>query len=166
MIIRKLIRKYILPHVRFGTVHWINTIHLLRIQFKRLKPGVVLDFGSGSSPLKRYVPHTKYMRLDLNPDSQPDICCDLHNVQWESNYFDTVISTEVLEHVYDPQRAVSEIYRILKKGGVCILSTVFIYQYHPDSKDYYRFTWDSLNHLFKDFEHVEIFHHGNKFQAI
>ncbi|MFC2093879.1 hypothetical protein ACFLSV_08260, partial [Bacteroidota bacterium] len=38
--------------------------------------------------------------------------------------------------------------------------------YHPDPKDYYRFTWDSLNYLFRKFGKVEIYHHGNRIQAI
>ena len=87
-------------------------------------------------------------------------------IKWESNYFDTVIATEVLEHLYEPQRAIDEIYRVLKPGGICILSTRFIYPYHPGPKDYYRFTWDSLNSLFRRFSNVEIYHHGNRIQAL
>jgi len=71
-----------------------------------------------------------------------------------------------LEHLYDPQKAVNEIFRVLKLGGKCILSTRFIHPYHPGPKDYYRFTWDSLRYLFKDFKRIEIYHHGNKFQSI
>ncbi len=56
--------------------------------------------------------------------------------------------------------------RVLKPGGVCILSTRFLYRYHPDPEDHYRFTWDSLRYLFRNFRHVEVHHHGNRAQVI
>ena len=58
------------------------------------------------------------------------------------------------------------VLHVLKPGGVCIASTRFLYRYHPDPKDYYRFTWDSLEYLFRRFSHVEVHHHGSRVQAI
>ena len=87
-------------------------------------------------------------------------------MNWESDYFDTIIATEVLEHLYDPEKAVNEMYRLLKSGGVCIASTRFIYPYHGGPHDYYRFTWDSLNYIFDRFAEVEVVSHGNRFQSI
>ena len=68
--------------------------------------------------------------------------------------------------MYNPQKAINEMHRILKEGGTCILSTRFMYPYHPDPKDYYRFTKDGLEYLFKEFSKVEVIHHGNKIQTI
>jgi len=138
----------------------------LQRQFKKIKPGIVLDVGSKNSPYKKYVPHIKYLRLDIDKKNKPDICCDLHKIKWQSNYFDTVIATEVLEHLRESQKAIEEIYRILKPGGICILSTRFIHAYHPDPKDYYRFTKDALNYLFRNFNKIEIYPHGNRFQVL
>lgn len=134
-------------------------------QFSRLKPGIVLDIGSKLAPYKKQIPHTMYMTLDINPRVKPDIVSDIHKVNWESNYFDTIIATEILEHCYLPQKALEEIYRLLKKRGICILSTRFIYPYHSDPKDYYRFTKDSLEYLFQKFSQVEVYPHGNRFLA-
>ena len=138
----------------------------LKRQLKKLKPGVVLDVGSRYSPYKKYIPSVKYLTLDIDKEGRPDICCDLHKIEWQSDYFDTVVATEVLEHLYDPQKAINEIFRILKSGGICISSTRFIYPYHPGPKDYYRFTWDSLKYLFREFSAVEVYHHGNRIQAL
>ena len=69
-------------------------------------------------------------------------------------------------NLYDPQRAIDRVLHVLKPGGVCIASTRFLYRYHPDPKDYYRFTWDSLEYLFRRFSHVEVHHHGSRVQAI
>jgi SAM-dependent methyltransferase len=165
--------KNLIPTLRIPSVTKISLERVLCRQFRRLKPGVVLDVGSSNSPYKKYIYHTKYMRLDIDKDSNPDICCDLHKIQWQSNYFDVVIATEVLEHLYEPQVAVNEIHRVIKPGGICILSTRFIFPYHPSPAayqyyfgDYYRFTVDSLNYLFKEFAETEIHPHGNRIQAI
>jgi len=162
-------RKYILPYcptLKIKSVTRIGFEVELKRQFKRLKPGVVLDVGSKDAPYKKFIPATKYMTLDIDSANKPDICCDLHDIKWKNNYFDTIIATEVLEHLYDPQTAINEIHRILKPGGVVILSTRFIYAYHPDPHDYYRFTWDSLKYLMRNFSKVEIFHHGNLIQSV
>jgi SAM-dependent methyltransferase len=131
-----------------------------------LAKGVTLDVGSKTSPYKKYIPSSKYMRLDIDPKNLPDICCDLHKINWQSNYFNTVIATEVLEHLYNPQKAINEFRRILEQNGVCILSTRFIFPYHPDPHDYYRFTNDSLKYLFRKFSSVKIYHHGNRIQVL
>lgn len=155
-----------IPTLKIPTVSRISLDSELLKQFKRLNPGVVLDAGSTDSPYKKHIPHTRYITLDIDERSKPDICCDIHDIKWQSNYFDTVIAIEVLEHLHDPQKAVNEIHRVIKKGGICIASTRFIYPYHPHPKDYFRYTWDSLNNIFKVFNNVEIFHHGNRVQAL
>lgn len=133
-------------------------------QFKRLKPGIVLDVGSKLAPYREQISHTKYLTLDIDSQIKPDIISDISKVNWESNYFDTIVATEILEHCYSPEKAINEIYRLLKPTGVCILSTRFFYRYHPDPKDYYRFTEDSLKYLFRNFREIEIYPHGNRFQ--
>lgn len=46
---------------------------------------------------------------------------DAHKLDFKKNYFDAVVALEVLEHVYNPQKVLEEIRRILKKGGYAIL---------------------------------------------
>ena len=137
----------------------------LKKQFKKLKPGIVLDVGAKDSPYKDYIPHTKYLRLDISKKTKPDIVGDIQNFKTRKR-FDIVIMTEVLEHLSNPKKAIDNIYKILHPGGVCILSTCFFYPYHPDPKDYYRFTKDSLYYLFKKFKKIEIYPYGNRFHVI
>lgn len=158
--------KRLIPTLRIPTVTRIGINRELKKHFKRLKPGRVLDVGSKHSPYIKILPKTKYLRLDLSNESAPDICCNLENVKWKSEDFDTIIATEVFEHLEHPEKATDEIHRLLKRGGVCIMSTRFIYPYHADPKDYYRYTWDSLNSLFNKFSKVKVIHHGNAFQSI
>lgn len=148
------------------TVSGMNLGITLRRQFKRLKAGIVLDVGAKASQYQKLIPSTIYMRLDIDAECHPDICCDVHAIAWESNYFDTIIATEVLEHLYDPQKAIDEMRRVLKPGGVCILSTRFIYPYHHSPKDYFRFTEDALQYLFRAFHQVEVYPHGGRSQVL
>lgn len=155
-----------IPTLKIRSVNRLTLDRELRKQFRRLQSGVVLDVGAKAAPYRSYVPAGGYMRLDIDPAKKPDICCDLHELEWKGDLFDTVLAIEVLEHLYDPQRAIDRIHAVLKPGGVCILSTRFMYRYHPDPEDHYRFTWDSLRYLFRNFRHVEVHHHGNRAQVI
>lgn len=164
--LKSFLKKKLLFTLKIPSVTRISLELELQRHFQRLRSGKVLDVGSMHSPYKKYIPHTEYKRLDVDSETQPDICCDIYEIEWEANYFDTIIATEVIEHLYNPEKAVEEIYKILKPGGICILSTRFIYCYHPFPKDYYRFTQDSLSHILKNFSKVEIHCHGNRVQAI
>jgi SAM-dependent methyltransferase len=155
-----------IPTLRIASVNRLGLNRLLLRQFARLDAGRVLDVGAKASPYTQVIPATQYLRLDIDPTSEPDICCDIHHLDWEAQSFDTVVAVEVLEHLYDPQLAIDRVWHVLKPGGICIASTRFLYRYHPDPHDYYRFTWDSLEHLFRKFEHVEVHHHGNRLQSI
>ncbi len=155
-----------IPTLRIRSVNRLTLDRELRRQFARLQPGAVLDVGSKAAPYREMVPARTYLRLDVDPAKGPDICCDLHELLWTGEPFDAVIAIEVLEHLYDPQRAIDRIHAVLKDGGVCILSTRFFFRYHPDPEDHYRFTWDSLRYLFRHFSHVEVHHHGNRAQVL
>jgi len=59
-------------------------------------------------------------------------------IPFKDNVFDTVICTQVIEHVPRPWLVVHEIYRVLKEGGHLLLSTPFLYPYHLEPRDYFR----------------------------
>jgi SAM-dependent methyltransferase len=116
----------------------------------------VLDVGSKDAPYRRFVRSTSYLTLDVVPSLGADIVGDIHDIPRPDGSFDIVIATEVLEHCRDPQLAVDEIRRVLRNGGICVLSTRFLYPYHPAPSDYFRFTDEGLAHLFRAFSTVEI----------
>ncbi len=78
---------------------------------------------------------------------------DLHMVASDSVDFVTTIS--VLEHVRHPQQVVREIHRILKPGGIVYVNVPFIFPYHADPDDFYRFSFRGIDILCEDFERID-----------
>ncbi len=62
----------------------------------------------------------QYFSIDIN-SSLAEQKMDVTNLKFADNTFDTIICMHVLEHVPDDKRAMAEIYRVLKPGGLAIL---------------------------------------------
>lgn len=108
---------------------------------------------------KPYFPKAKVETLDINPDFAAtytaDICQNNESII-PSESFDVVVCTEVLEHTLQPFFAVDELYRMLKKGGVALVSTPYNFRIHGPLPDCWRFTEHGLRELFKKFSSIEI----------
>ena len=74
----------------------------------------------------------------------------------KSNKFDNVLLFNVLEHLNDHNKTFSEIFRILKKNGLLIGSTPFLYQVHGVPNDYFRFTKNFFEEKLKKNKFKEI----------
>jgi len=113
-----------------------------------LMRGRVLDIGgkkhakrgSFRPPLEQV---TCWEYLNSDPATQPDYCCDVAKIPLEDNSIDTVVMTEVLEYLDSPEEALAEIYRLLRTGGVCILSVPFLHPVHSDA-EFDRQRWTAV----------------------
>jgi 2-polyprenyl-3-methyl-5-hydroxy-6-metoxy-1,4-benzoquinol methylase len=98
----------------------------------------------------------KVISLDIDPKRDPDMVGDVAEFDFGDKRFDAVVMCEVLEHVREPGRAIDNVRRFLRPGGVLILSTPFIFPLHDQPHDYYRFTRHGLEWLLRDFSEVAI----------
>ena len=92
---------------------------------------------------------------DVYLGNNVDLVCDAHDVPFESTCFDGVIIQAVLEHVLDPWRCVSEIYRLLKPNGLVYAETPFMQQVHMGCYDFTRFSHLGHRRLFRNFTEIE-----------
>jgi SAM-dependent methyltransferase len=77
-----------------------------------------------------------------------DFECDLNQqLPFHESEFDTIIISEVLEHISNPELTWSEMARILKPGGRIILSVPFLYKIHEAPYDYFRYTEFALKNF-------------------
>ena len=79
--------------------------------------------------------------------------------------FDFAVSTQVLEHVSDPEHVAGEIYRVLKPGGKVFLSAPFAWEKHDYPGDYWRFSEEGLRKIFSAFKDCRITPNGNSRQC-
>ena len=141
---------------------------------------LIIDIGTSERfakelrPYKDWFVGKNYLAGGYNPKNNfGEYNCDLHidieNIPYEDNTVDSIICIEVLEHVRNPFKAIEEIYRTLKPGGKVFFTTPFLLGYHGKTKkqdsikhdhdeypDYFRFTHQGLELLFKDFSEVNI----------
>jgi len=120
--------------------------------------GKTLDLGAGTAKYKGLITSqaSEYAALDLLPGDNVDIVAGITDTGLADNSFDSIICTQVFEHIPKPWEAVREIRRILKPGGVCIITAPFMQPYHADPHDYYRYTFEGMKALFSEgFELIE-----------
>jgi SAM-dependent methyltransferase len=151
------------------SIHRIKTTRDVVVHTTKYISGETLDFGAGSAKYRNIIKpfSTKYVTYDMCPGPYIDIVGSVLDVNLPNNSYDTVISTQVLEHVEKPWIMVKEIGRILKEGGICILSAPFIVPYHADPNDFFRYTKNGLISLFENegFEVVECESYGKTFSV-
>ncbi len=93
--------------------------------------------------------------VDVYKTATVDVICDAHYLPLQDQSYDGVWIQAVLEHVIEPQIVASEIYRILKSGGLVYSETPFMQQVHEGAYDFTRFTVLGHRYLFKSFDLID-----------
>ena len=109
--------------------------------------GRLLDMGCGKAPLYgAYRPFaTDVQCIDwgasLHGSDYLDKVCDLTaTIPYPDASFDTILLSDVLEHLPEPMNCWREMSRLLAPGGKVLLNVPFYYQVHEEPHDYYRYT--------------------------
>ncbi|MBK7642328.1 MAG: class I SAM-dependent methyltransferase [Planctomycetes bacterium] len=150
--------------------YWLDW-KFLRGAIEKLAPsarGVMLDVGCSERPYgELFAPYvTRYVGLDYPPallDKQPelwkildrakrsvDVFGDGRRLPFADASFETVLSTEVLEHVLSPRAVVEEMARVLKPGGRLLVTVPFMQPLHEIPSDFYRYTPFALRRMVEE----------------
>lgn len=123
--------------------------------------GRLVDVGCGLQPYRKLLGPkvTEYVGVDREgPLCRPDVVGDAMNLPFEDATFDSLMSTQVLEHVVDPRKALVSMARVLKPGGRVVLTAPSTWPAHEVPYDFTRFTRFGLQQMFAEagFEDVSI----------
>jgi SAM-dependent methyltransferase len=124
--------------------------------------GRCLDAGSGRAPFKANLRARGVDVVSIDIEDRGGGVDHLADIQHMpvigSESVDSVICTEVLEHVPRPRDALREIMRVLKPGGMLILSVPHLSPIHEAPNDYFRYTSYGVSSLLESegFEIVEL----------
>jgi SAM-dependent methyltransferase len=111
--------------------------------------GELLDVGCGQQPYVSYFRHVERKRAcDFNVDrGEVDFACPADHIPLPDASLDSVLCTEVLEHVPDPRAVWQEFARVLKPGGKVLLTTPMYWPSHEDPHDFFRHTQFGLRRM-------------------
>ena len=116
--------------------------------------GKILDVGCGKKPYQKLFTNvSEYIGMDIeNPGhdhSQEDIDVfyDGKTFPFTDNSFDSVLTNQVFEHVFNPDEFISEIRRVLKSGGQLLITVPFVWDEHEQPFDYGRYSSFGIKHI-------------------
>lgn len=138
----------------------------LSLALEKLAPrlsGTVLDFGSGSQPYRPLLKNcSNYVSLEYDTPQNRErkvanIFYDGLSIPVAESSYDGVLSTQTLEHVPNPDVIVAEWARVLKEGGMLLITMPFMWPEHEMPYDYQRYSSGGLRLLLEKsgFEIVE-----------
>lgn len=153
-------------------LHYKSYHRELFTAIKKYSRGDVLDIGCGNKPYEKIFDGLidKYVGCDIIQSSlkKVDVLSPANDIPLEDNSFDTIISTQTIEHVEDYQGLINEAYRLLRPGGYFVLSGPFNWQLHEEPYDFFRFSKHGFKHIIEKsgFQIIELKENGGMWSVV
>lgn len=115
--------------------------------------GNMMDFGCGSKPYRKLFNVESYVGVDFQNEGHPhnneqiDIFYDGKKIPLPDAQFDSVLSSEVFEHIFNLDEILKEIHRVMKTGGKLLLTCPFVWNEHEVPYDYARYSRFALEDI-------------------
>ena len=135
--------------------------------------GTIVDIGCGTKPYESFTNNSKYIGLEIDTEvtrarNIADYYYDGINMPFDNNSINSVITSQVFEHVFTPNKFLQEINRILCHDGKLLLSVPLVWDEHEQPHDYARYTSFGLKDMLhkNGFEVIEFIKTSNDFSAV
>lgn len=133
--------------------------------------GRLIDVGCGLQPYRNLLgPRvSEYVGVDRpGPLCHPDVEGDALALPFDDETFDSLMSTQVLEHVVDARRGLVSMARVLKRGARVVITAPATWPAHEVPYDFARFTRWGLETMLAEagFEDVQIRAQGGTWATI
>ena len=143
---------------------FINPFFFIRAELKKAVErfavelnGNLLDYGCGSKPYQTlFTKVDSYVGVDLENEGHDhsteeiDFFYDGKTLPFADETFDSLFSSEVLEHVPDIDQSLKEIRRVLKPRGRVLITVPFVWTEHELPLDFRRFTQGGIEKIMSD----------------
>lgn len=149
----------IVPGKRGGLAPGSTAVALMLVNWyaqnlPKFAHGTLLDLGCGDVPYyPLYAPHVQRVLCtdwsnSLHGGAHLDFVSDFENLlPLADACVDTVMLSDVLEHVYRPKHVIAEMFRILRPGGVAFIHAPLLYVVHEAPHDYFRYTQFAIRRI-------------------
>ncbi len=131
--------------------------------------GRVLDVGAGGNDRYSHLfKYDKYLKMDVSEGENVDVVGSAESIPFPDESFDSIVCTQVFEHLAIPQICSKEIYRVLKNGGYAVVTVPQMNELHEEPYDFFRYTKFGLEQLFTDagFTMIECKQRGGFFSTL
>lgn len=156
---RRFIFQRLIPSISIN-LSILRSMKHLRALLDARGPSLVLVVGGGRqrswlNPLLCETVSHRIIYTDIDTSADVDIFCDGHDLPFDDNSIDALITTAVLEHVLYPERVAAEISRVVKLEGILYSEMPFMQQVHEGAYDFTRYTLSGHRRLFNSFLEIE-----------
>lgn len=125
--------------------------------------GKTLDIGCGLKPYEGLCHSSQYSGLEIDNEwnrknKKADYFYDGNHFPFNDEEFDSVISSQTFEHIFNPDSFLDEVHRVMKKEGVFLLTLPFVWDEHEQPYDFARYSSFGIMHLLAKHGFQVIFH--------
>ena len=113
-----------------------------------------------SADLRPLFVDSDYTGCDMRPGPGVDRIEDVHQLSFATGTVGTVLMLETLEHVKNPIQALAEMFRVLRPGGLAVMSSVMDFPVHEFPADYWRFAPQGFELLLERFSPRRVYIQG------
>jgi len=126
-------------------------------------PEPLYEFGAYRIPgqeargqVQSCFPGKAYIGCDMRWGPGVDRIEDLHQLTLADTVIGTALLLDTIEHVREPWRAMAELHRCLRPGGIIIMTSVMFFPIHAYPDDYWRFTTSGFSSLLQSFDPIAV----------